>query len=67
MARVRAKDIKKVTFSIIIETDDPDFESVKAGLMLEVMDELKLNKQQFMSNIKQTYQSFVDLFEEEVE
>lgn len=67
MVRVKAKDIKKVTFSVTIETDDPEFESVKAGLIVEVIDELKLNKQQFMSTVKQTYQSFVDLFEEEVE
>lgn len=67
MTRVRAKDIKKIKFSIIVETDDPDFESVKAGLMVEITDELKLSKQQFMTTIKQTYQSFIDLFEEEVE
>ncbi len=67
MARVRAKDIKKVTFSITIETDDPEFEPVKVGLIVEVTDELKLNKDQFMKMVKQTNQFFVDLFKEEVE
>ncbi len=67
MARVRAKDIKKITFSIKIETDDPDFEPIKAGLKIEIADEMTLSKDKFMETVKQTGQTFVDLFNKEVE
>ena len=67
MRRIRAKEVKKITFSITVETDDPDHEPVKAGLAVEVADEMKMSKLQFMETVKQANQSFEDLFEEEVE
>jgi hypothetical protein len=67
MARILAKAVKRITFSIKVETNDPEHEPVKAGLTVEVSDEMKMSKLQFMETIKQTNQSFEDLFEDEVE
>ncbi len=66
MTRLKAEDIKKVEISYVVSTNDPDFEPVKAGLTVEIDDQMRLGKQQFLETLKQVAQAFLDLFDNEV-
>jgi hypothetical protein len=67
MTTLRANEIRKVTAQFTIETDDTERDPVKAGITAEFTDDMETNKNQFMEIIKMLGQSFVDLFEKEVE
>lgn len=64
--RLKAQNITKVEISYIVSTADPDFEPIKAGLTIEISDNMRLGKQQFLVTIEQVAQAFFELFENEV-
>lgn len=65
--RIIAKNIKKITASIKVETNDTDVKPVIAGLTMEFHDEVTVNKDLIKRTVENMMQILKDTVNKEVE